>query len=229
MEHLPEFIAATVLALGVLISKRAKEAIMGWLMEWAAAQSHKPPSKSSITNQEVISNKIHELLITLKADRAYIFEFHNGSTFSTAVPCWKMSCTYEHCREGISYQAASLQNILISIVIDHVKCLWGVDHVNGTACLNCCNCNGNAEKDRCPMKGVYEYRVDRLPEGYSKAMLKMRGIETMLLSPILNKDHSGLIGFVGVDYCSSYDEPPENYNRLCCESTVLGYMLHKQG
>lgn len=226
-KYLPESIAAILLALGLLIYRRTKEAVMAWLLEWANSQNHKPPNRSSIANQETVSKKVLELMISLKADRGYIFEFHNGSTFSTQVPCWKMSCSYEHCREGISYQAQNLQNILISIVVDTMKVLWGVDHIRGTRCLACKHCDGDLQKEKCPLKGVYEFQIDKLPEGYAKAMLKMQGIEAMLLSPILNKDQSGIVGFVGVDYCSSY-ELPENYHQLCCDATVLGYLLHKQ-
>ena len=223
-QFMPEAIAATVFALGVLIYKKFKEAFMAWLIDYLTVHQQ-APNKRDINNQEAISKKIVSITSSCLADRCFIFEFHNGNTFSSNQPVFRMSCTYEHCKDGIAYQSSQLQNVITSLVLEIIKPLFGDGVSKGVGCMTCKNCHGTV---KCPLKGVYRYKVREMSEGYSKAILLMQGINEMLLTPILNRNGTGLIGFMGVVFCNEEVELPDDYTVLCREATTVGFILEQR-
>ena len=72
----------------------------------------------NIQNDVLINNALNDLMIDTKADRAYIFRFHNGITYYTGTHKARMSCDYEVVRRGISSEAQRLQNLPTALYVD---------------------------------------------------------------------------------------------------------------
>lgn len=176
--------------------------------------------KLNKATQNVISNLNSDLSALrgeFKADRAYIFEFHNGSQFASKLPQWKISQTYEKVRNGITHEGGNLQNIYASLIWDDFLKVFFITsakekipqgftkYVNTPAC-----------KIGCILpRTVYLITVNDmdLSLGPVKAMLQRQGIYYMLVTPIMTI-HANTIGFIGLDYCGEDDL--ENLNVDSC-------------
>ena len=70
---------------------------------------------TALDNDVLIQTALHKVLIRYKADRAYIFRFHNGVTYYNGTHKNKFSCDYEVVRKGTSRQATYLQDIPVTL------------------------------------------------------------------------------------------------------------------
>ena len=60
---------------------------------------------------------LQKIIEEFGADRAYIYEFHNGEKFFSGQPQKKFSCTYEWAGEGISAESSRSQNYRVTKII----------------------------------------------------------------------------------------------------------------
>ena len=159
-------------------------------------EKHQIPS---ITYSKVL-NELIELRIKLNADRAYIFQFHNGEYFGGMHPRWKMSQTYETCVESVTYQGKTLQNLDVTLFWDMLQILYGAVDVQGITMYD--NNLFCTLKDCKPPRQIFLVDVNKMDgnRGFTKSLLLQQGINYMLISPILSPD-SQIIGFIGIDYC----------------------------
>lgn len=67
-----------------------------------------------IVKNEIIQERLNNLLHFIGCDRISIWQYHNGGYYYTGLPMQKFSCTYETVSNGISVQLSSLQNKLVS-------------------------------------------------------------------------------------------------------------------
>lgn len=119
-----------------------------------------------------INDELQHVLDGSAADRAYIFQFHNGVTFYTGEHAQRFSCTYEVVSPGTSREANNLQNLHISVFA------WWVSETLA----------GNMR---------YEY-TDSIPDYTTQIALKQQGIESILAVPLICKGQ--IVGIMGVDY-----------------------------
>jgi hypothetical protein len=61
-----------------------------------------------------IHETLAELRVVLSAQRAYLAKFHNGQSYIDGSDILKMSRTHEVVMDGVSYQTADFQDMLIS-------------------------------------------------------------------------------------------------------------------
>lgn len=162
--------------------------------------------KIDIAAQHIISNINNDLSAIrgeYNADRAYIFEFHNGSEFASKMPQWRVSQTYEKVKAGITHEGQNLQNIPATLIWDDFLKIFFTKSdeplPNGIKkYIKNPVCKGGCQMPR----GVYLVDVASMDVsvGPIKAMLEKRGINFILQTPIVTS--SGLVvGWVGIDYC----------------------------
>lgn len=139
------------------------------------------------------------ILFVTGADRVYILEFHNGTDFSSSILQWKLSCTYELVRNGISRMQDQLQDIKASSMADYLETFYSekdemlLDGVKrATVCKLC---------TQCERKCTYSFDIEDMEENHLSAMLKMQGIYGMYQVGIRNGKGS-LVGILGLDYCN---------------------------
>lgn len=127
--------------------------------------------RSALLSRE-INDELSHILEGAAADRAYIFQFHNGVTFYTGEHAQRFSCTYEVVSPGTSREAQNLQNLHISVFA------WWISETLA----------GNM---------MYEY-TDSIPDYTTRMTLSQQGIESILAKPLIYKGQ--IVGILGVDY-----------------------------
>ena len=74
-----------------------------------------------LDSHTLIDNTLNSLMVEAKADRAYIFRFHNGDAYYNGTHKNKMSCDYEVVTNGTSREAVNLQNMPVSLFSQFIK------------------------------------------------------------------------------------------------------------
>lgn len=74
-------------------------------------QTHDKFFDFRVNATEKINSLLHTLLIRARAERAYIFEFHNSGVNMAGLPFAKFSMTYEVTDKGISHVIKDYQNM----------------------------------------------------------------------------------------------------------------------
>lgn len=179
--------AATYLVLGcsiVLLNHLREKA-----KEWYAKRKLHPIARAVLANR-----RVHNLLIELRtktdADRACVFLFHNGQNFSNKNPLWRLSCTQEYCRDGVTHEIDGLQNILSSIYWDGLAVFFA----------NKDEKEAGIETHTYGQNKVYLINVHALDDSYYKRSLVARGIKLKFSTPMLDSK-SEVVGFVCLNYC----------------------------
>ncbi len=129
---------------------------------------------SNIQNDVLINNALNDLMLETKADRAYIFRFHNGVTYYTGTHKARMSCDYEVVRRGISSEAQRLQNLPTALYVD-----WLSEVIS----------NRMIHPD-----------VNDVQDARAKQMLIQQGIRGIAVMPYYR--NGNLISLIGIDYVS---------------------------
>ena len=180
---------------------------MYWVIKKLKAISNKldkPLHKPMSGEQLEVALRTHSLLSELrskvKADRAYIFEIHNGDDFPSVAPNHKLTCTYEVANEGISEFAEKLQNVKASYIYDFTTAVFmsltqlpkGMYKLKDMV---------RCRDEKCDNIGGMLLHVNEMPEGYTKNLWRQKGIQDMLVVPIFNIDKHTPIGMLALDYC----------------------------
>lgn len=214
-------IAVTVLTAGAILAlKGLRRTALSWLKKllvgWVS-EGHQLDSKT-VARDQAVHDYLTELRLELKADRAQVWQFHNGNTFSNSNPIWRLSCTHESCRLGISHEIMELQGILASTMTPIASVLFGtLDNVN-VPWLTVVQRSSDLTLP------IYFINVRAMPEGYSKSMLINSGSQYALLSPI--STNSGPAGYVLTSYCDESDsEVPANYEKISHCAGNVGFLL----
>lgn len=125
------------------------------------------------------NSRVLELLAELRsetaADRAYVFQFHNGDRFLNGDNRLRMSCTCESVSNGVSREQQGSQEILVYTIPEAVRFLIVKD----------------------PRKEVRVQYTKDISEGYYRAVLETQGVKLTAKYPLYKE--AAIIGFFGVD------------------------------
>jgi hypothetical protein len=224
-------ITATVISVTALVLRKKIEVFINWLFRTIGTRIKKLfkghiLDAPEVNRNRLIDNKLIELRTILKADRSYVFQFHNGSNFNSNNPIWRLSNTHETVSDGVASEINELQNIIASSIMTLISCFW--DNTNlpkGVYKVGPDNCICENKKSCKLPEGVYLYTVDELSEGFSKAHLAKQGIHYAMVAPLLKNEQR--IGFVGVDY--TRDLATEDITKyatdLCKHAGAISYIL----
>ena len=130
---------------------------------------------TALDNDILIQTALTKVLVRYKADRAYIFRFHNGVTYYNGTHKNKFSCDYEVVRKGTSRQATYLQDIPVTLFPTFIREV---------------NANRMAYDD---ITDIEDLRVQET--------LAEQGIKGLIVLPY-HRD-GNLFAMVGVDYIST--------------------------
>jgi hypothetical protein len=148
--------------------------------------THRLTLPETIERTQALRNKMAELRVLVGADRVGIFQFHNGGTFSNKNPQWRVSCTDEVHAPGVEPADASTQAVFASRLMEMVAHLFDKklmqDHVS------------------CPGENTFLLSVDRMADGFTRNLLCVQGVRSILQSPLFDRD--GMIcGYLAADFC----------------------------
>ena len=153
--------------------------------------------KKDINNSVLIQQMLNDLLLKYKADRSYIFKFHNGITYFDGKHKNHQSLAYEVCGRGISSEKMQLQNLptsLFPVFLQEVM-------------LN---------------KMIYT-DINEIKENATKIALKEQGIKSIIVSPVFKDGY--FIGYIGLDFVKDYMDCDINYREFKKNTDEIGRLL----
>lgn len=184
---------------------------------------HEPFDGNKITNE---FNSVYERLVEIKtilnADRVFIDNFHNGTTFLPNKPVWKITRAYEVAASGVSYTTKEMQNILAVSIWDIITPIFDSKQKKYAEKLKGSICDGSCKN---PF-GVYRIQVAKMPESFAKVMLRNAGVETFLIVPIIQNDQN-IVGYVGVHFLDANDDIFDGCN-LCQKVQEISFFINKE-
>ena len=125
-----------------------------------------------------VDRLLEEMMAEIGADRAYVFQFHNGTRLVSGKHFYYYSNTHETVAPGISSEIGNLQMLPMSILVPS----WLPKLIRG--------------------KGFVTDTANETHE-YSKKILEDQGIESLAIVPLMDKTDTYPIGFLGVDFTRS--------------------------
>ena len=161
--------------------------------------------KESIENNTLISNKVEEIKETMKADRVWITQFHNGGTFyPTGKSIQKFSMFYETVSQGTESIQSSFQQIPISLFSKSFNHLLTDDII----------VISNFKDETIATYGLkYIAEESGCKSGYLFAIRSIEG---------------KFIGVLGIDYVKHKTNlSTDDINHLLVEATTIGGVLNK--
>lgn len=187
----------------------------------------KSPSKKDAEQNHKVYTELVEMRALTDADRSYVLRFHNGSEFLPDNPVWKISCSHEIVKAGVSYESARLQEILVSRVhnlIDPI--ITGQSSYPGVKLADCSKCQFKAKCER-DNKHVVIIQVDELENSYGRFLLESQNIKTVVQAGMVGGGR--VFGLVGIDICDVKlaDEVMirEAADRVCRTAEKIRYHL----
>lgn len=144
----------------------------------------KDPIPTQVATSEKINDLLQGALEGSGADRAYIFQFHNGIQFYSGQHAQRMSCTYEVVAYGTSREAPNLQNLQTSLFS------WWINET---------------------LQGRMHYEeISKMEDYTTKIVLEQQGIQSIVCHPLISKGR--VIGIVGLDFVRMQTSLPNDTN-----------------
>jgi len=150
--------AATITS--VLISRRNK--------------ANRDPILNETQNNENIYSALDFMMKEMKADRAYILQFHNGGYYISGRSQQKFSCTHEITEPGISHECQDSRNHIVSNFHRYINELIVEKKFAYTDC-------------------------DKVTDNVFLSLMENKGIRSIYNVPIVTLNGK-VIGILGVDY-----------------------------
>lgn len=153
---------------------------------------------------ENVQKAIEYTLEKSGADRAYIYEFHNGETFYSGAHQQKFSCTYEALNIGVSAESMKLQSLRVSTFNDFIKDVLGV--TNGT--------HFSVEN------------LDDIKNPLLKNWMEERGIKSSFAFPIKTLN-DGIVGMLCIDFTKKKTKLNKDQLHLLQNQSIIisGYLI----
>jgi hypothetical protein len=132
------------------------------------------PLLTTHEHSENIYTALNFVMNEMSSDRAYVFQFHNGSYYLSGRSQQKFSCTHETVSKGISREAELSQNYVVS--------------------------NYHSYIDELVNEGKFSFTdPDEVTDHAFSALMKAKGIKSVYNIPIKTLNGQ-IIGILGVDY-----------------------------
>lgn len=214
--------SVTIFLIGIiLLIRRVRKKVLSWsnLLEGCLGP------KEAEQNREIYTELVG-LRAVADADRAYVFRFHNGMEFLPSHPAWKLSCTHEVVKHGVTYESAKLQGVLVSLIPNIVNpVLTGSSSMTGITVPECPECPFQQKCLR-ENKRVVVILVDEMENSFCKFHLEGQNVKTVIMCGIAFGGN--VFGLVGVDFCGMAlppDRVREVSQRVCRATDRIQFLL----
>ena len=212
-------LAATMLLISLrgAIKERLTETIRGWL-----TISHRL-SAGDVKQTRWILTALVELRVRTNSDRIFVAQFHNGTTFSSHNPVWRITRTHEVVRPGIAFIAPERRAVQVSQWVDVVAPLFG-DEILGITKI-CGPGDPGCEVT------VFRMDIAAMPDSPGKQAILLTGTTTGFIAPLCEKDQ--VVGYLGVEFCDEQNDLPADLNSVAWQiarsTKVVNYLLNMGG
>jgi hypothetical protein len=157
----------------------------------------KDPVKEDINNNVLIQQMLNNLMLKYKADRSYIFKFHNGIYYFDGNHKNHQSLAFEVCNNGISSEKQYLQNLPVSLYPNFLQQVM----------LN---------------KMIYK-DINDIKEETTKISLNEQGIKSVFVAPFFKEGK--FVCYIGLDYVKSQYKDTFNYKEFRTLTDEIGFVL----
>lgn len=230
IEHIGSIIGLFILLGSVAIIKTFKTKLVDditHLIRQSNGKTYKSKMSDSIKGDANIYKELSRILFTVKASRIGLYQFHNGSVFSTNNPIWKISNTHEICENGVSTEIDKIQDLKSSLFTQIVAPIVDSKNSEGVTLIKPCRCD--LDNSTCSNKvGVYRLDPHKMSNSYAHALLMNRNVKFALISPIINIDNQ-VNGIVMLEFCGdgfmSELELADNSKLLCDTTSMIAQIL----
>ena len=153
--------------------------------------------KKDINNNVLIQQMLNELMLKYKADRAYIFQFHNTIKYYDGSHRNHQSMTFEVCSNGISAEAQGLQNLAVSLFPVFLQ---------------------EVLLERMQYNDINDIR-----EQTTRISLRKQGIKSIFIAPYF-KDGK-FVAYIGLDFVKKEYQGEFNYHEFKSLTNEIGTIL----
>lgn len=153
--------------------------------------------KKDINNNVLVQQMLNDLMLRYKADRAYIFQFHNSIMYYDGNHRNHQSMSFEVCANGISSEAASLQNLPVSLFPVFLQQIL-LDRLQ----YQC---------------------VDNIKETSTKIALKKQGIKSLYIAPYFLDGN--FVAYIGLDFVKEEYKGEFDYHEFKSLTNEIGTIL----
>jgi hypothetical protein len=167
------------------------------ITEIVESKVKKDEIKHDIKNSILIHQMLNDLMLRYKADRGYIFRFHNGIMYYDGCHKNHQSLAYEVCNRGISSEAMQLQNLPTSLFPRFLQEIM----------LN---------------KMCYT-DINDIKENATRIALHEQGIRSVVACPVF-KDGK-FTAYIGLDFVKDSLSKDFNYHEFKSQTDEIGNIL----
>lgn len=169
------------------------------ITEVVESKVKKDEIKHDIKNSILIHQMLNDLMLRYKADRGYIFRFHNGIMYYDGTHKNHQSLAYEVCNRGISSEAMQLQNLPTSLFPRFLQEIM----------LN---------------KMCYS-DINDIKENATRIALHEQGIKSLVACPVF-KDGK-FTAYIGLDFVKDSLSKDFNYHEFKNQTDEIGNILNQ--
>jgi hypothetical protein len=169
------------------------------ITEVVESKVKKDEIKHDINNSILIHQMLNDLMLRYKADRGYIFRFHNGIMYYDGTHKNHQSLAYEVCNRGISSEAMQLQNLPTSLFPRFLQ-----EIMLNRMCYS---------------------DINDIKENATRIALHEQGIKSLVACPVF-KDGK-FTAYIGLDFVKDSINKDFNYHEFKHQTDEIGRILNQ--
>ena len=225
IENIAGVIGLSILVAVVAIIGKLKSKLINTLFIKVKKLFTKEHIEDDIERNKLINQELSRLLFTSNGSRSALFQFHNGSKFTSNSSIWKISSTHEQCEIGTTQESANVQDVKASLLNPLISPLFNGEDRDGLKIITClrdtCECTSNSNI------AVFRVDPDEIKNNYVQNFLIGRGTKFAIISPLLDW-HDFIVGFVLLEYCFDgflTDEQLTEFSELSYKTSKRIYQI----
>jgi hypothetical protein len=155
--------------------------------------------KHDIKNSILIHQMLNDLMFRYKADRGYIFRFHNGIMYYDGTHKNHQSLAYEVCNRGISSEAMQLQNLPTSLFPRFLQEIM--------------------------LNRMFYSNINDIKENATRIALHEQGIKSVVACPVFKNGQ--FTAYIGLDFVKDSIHEDFNYHEFKQQTNEIGNILNQ--
>lgn len=223
-ETMSMIIAGVLIAVLVVFKDWLREKITETLLRMRWLKKHPPcPEPSLIESDRQIREVLTELRTLVGSERVHVWQFHNGSVFSSQNPIFRITCSHESCKQGVSHEQQNCQGLLATLMLEMIGPMFGVDTDAEYVSL----------VDNPQKLPLFWLAVSKMPSSYCRSMLSFQGTRYVCVSPLIYQDQkrsglmqSKIMGFVSASFNDKADELPLQITEIARCASEISYAVN---
>lgn len=178
-----------------------------------------------IRKYDAIGDDLFSLRFITDAARVSVYQFHNGDEFTLSNPIFKITCSHERVRNGLTFDSYIVKLMLVSNFMDLVGPL--MDPSRNTAGVTVVEaCGKISDGTSCRIIGmplrILKYQISDMPYSQFKYVMEHQGVTVMYATLLYAKNRNQPIGILGIQYQDEDERDTLIKTNICdlCDITM---------